>query len=104
MEFATHRLEIGSSKKWATLGAAYLHLEANSVVAQFTNSDLFDGRTNRRGWYLYGSKELTPGVEFKVEFFDSDAITRTGCASGPFTSGFTDAVRKRGRMDLVFTF
>ena len=50
--------EIGSSSRWVELGVGYFHIEADSVVAQFTDSDLMDGFTNRRGWLFYVSKML----------------------------------------------
>jgi hypothetical protein len=92
--------EIGSSSRWAKLGVGYFHIEANSVVAQFTDSDLMDGFTNRRGWLFYVSKMLAPGVVFKLELFDSDSIKN----SPPFSTSGADGDRKRFRTDLVFTY
>jgi hypothetical protein len=93
-------LEIGSPKNWAKLGVSYFHVEANSVVAQFIDSDLFDGLTNRRGWYLYASKRLAPGIEVKMEFFDSDSIKN----DVGFATSVANADRKRFRTDLVFSY
>ena len=92
--------EIGSSSKWVKFGAGYFYVEANSVVAQFTDSDLFDGLTNRRGWAVYGSRRLAPGVELKVEFLDSDSIDN-GVA---YLISDSNGDRKRLRTDLKFKF
>jgi hypothetical protein len=93
-------LELGSSKKWFKLGVSYWYLGANSVVAQFTDSDLFDGLTNRRGWFLYASRMLAPGVELKMEVFDSDSIKN----SAPYSTSVANADRKRLRADLIFRY
>jgi hypothetical protein len=92
--------ELGSSKKWVKLGVGYFRLEANSVIAQFTDSDLFDGLTNRRGWLLYASRRLAPGVELKLEFFDSDSIKN----STPFQTSVGNGDRKRFRTDIQFKY
>jgi hypothetical protein len=97
-------LEIGSAKEIVSLGAGFFHVEANSVVAQFTDSDLFDGFTNRRGWMFYASRRLFPGVDLNVTFFDSDSIKNTGGAAGPFATSAEDADRKRLQTDLVVSF
>ncbi|HKC51622.1 MAG TPA: putative porin, partial [Myxococcota bacterium] len=47
-------VEAGDAKKIVRLGVAWQHIEANAVSAQYTDSDMFDGKTNRQGWAVYG--------------------------------------------------
>lgn len=97
-------LEIGNAKRFVKLGAGYFHVEANAVVAPFTDSDLFDGKTNRRGWIFYASRSLLPGVALNLTFSDSDSIKNTGGAAGPFATSSADADRKRLQTDLAVSF
>jgi hypothetical protein len=106
-------LEVGSAKKWVKLGAGYFNVEANSVISLFTDSDLFDGFTNRRGWVVYGSRQLAKGTQLNVTLFNSDSIRNSGSFSGcrddeagcgPFTSSVEDADRTRLQTDIVFKF
>jgi hypothetical protein len=62
-------LEIGDKKKWAQLGAAYFWIQANAVPAVFTDSDLFDGRTNAKGWAIYGAKQVLENTDLKFALF-----------------------------------
>jgi hypothetical protein len=62
-------LEIGDKKKWAQLGAAYFWIQANAVPAVFTDSDLFDGTTNAKGWAIYGAKQVLENTDLKVTLF-----------------------------------
>jgi hypothetical protein len=110
-------LEIGDARKWFKLGGGFFHVEANAVIAQFTDSNLFDGFTNRRGWVVYGSRQLARRTELKITFYDSDAIEDTGASRGcrpqaegdpnlcgPFGSSVENADRMRLQTDLVFSF
>lgn len=97
-------IELGSSKRLVKLGAGYFYVEANSVISQFTDSDLFDGFTNRRGWIFYASRRLADGVDLTVTFLDSDSIKNSGGALGPFAVSSSDADRKRLQTDLIFAF
>ena len=97
-------LEVGRASALAKLGLGFFHIEANAVVAPFTDSDLFDGRTNRRGWMFYVSRDLVEGVSLKLEYLDSDSIENTGGGAGPFAESIEHADRKRLRTDLVIVF
>ena len=76
--------EVGDKEKWVKLGVLYAHQEANAFPAFFTDSDLFDGRTNRKGFTVYGSRALGKGVDLNLTLFDSgiqcakDLYERTG--------------------------
>ena len=93
-------LEVGDRKAIAQLGFGYYRVEANAVVAQFYDSDLFDGRTNRQGWLAYLRKSLWSGVLLNLEYLDSDSIED----SAPFVTSATFAERRRIRTDLIFSF
>ena len=93
-------LELGSSKKIAKLGFGYYHVEANAVVSMFTDSDLFDGFTNRRGWVAYGARKLGSATEFKFAVYDSDYIENDDAYL--FSTTFSDRVRVQ--TDLVWKF
>jgi hypothetical protein len=66
--------EIGDKKKFAQLGAAYFRVEANAVPGNITDSDLFDGHTNREGWLFYGTRQLFKSTDLKFTLFVSDEI------------------------------
>ena len=97
-------VEVGSSSQLARVGGAYFHVGANSVMAQFTDSDLFDGSTNRKGWVFYASKKIASGTELKVSYFDSDYIKDTGGGMGPFSSSLGGSKRRRLQTDIAFVF
>jgi hypothetical protein len=66
---ASAGFEIGDKKKWVQLGAAYFWIQANAVPAVFTDSDLFDGTTNAKGWAIYGAKQVYTNTDLKVKLF-----------------------------------
>lgn len=67
-------VEIGDKKKLALLGGGYYYLEANFSPSQFTDSDLFDGYTNRKGFLVYLTREVFANTDMTVTFFSGDAI------------------------------
>jgi hypothetical protein len=102
-------VEAGDAKKLLRFGFGYNHVEANAVPAQYTDSDLFDGRTNRRGWMIYGFREVAPNTELRFTLFDGHPIktTASGTGDGPFNiSASTDsqASRRRLQADLNMKF
>ena len=94
-------VEAGSSKEIVKLGAGYWHIEANAWPAMFIDSDLFDGVTNRKGWALYGSREVLKNTELTLTLFISDEIEDT---LPPFLFSATDARRVRLQADMAFKF
>ena len=92
-------LELGSSKI-VKLGFGYFHVEANAVVSLFTDSNLLDGFTNRRGWVIYGGRRLTSNTEFKFAYFQSRYVERDGALFR--STSFSR--RSRLQTDLVFKF
>jgi hypothetical protein len=93
-------LELGSSKKIGKIGFGYFYVEANAVQALFTDSDILDGFTNRRGWVIYGGRKLTTNTEFKFAYYQGKYIERDGAF---FLSG-TNSKRSRLQTDVLFKF
>jgi hypothetical protein len=104
-------IELGSSKKSVLLGFAYYEVEANSVVAPFTDSDLFDGFTNRRGFVAYLGREIVKNVDFRLTYFDGKEIeddlltgvARTSAAQ-PLGPSLLNADRRRLQADIAVKF
>jgi len=100
-------LEVGDKKKNVKVGFGYFHLEANSVVSQFTDSDLFDGRTNREGFIVYLSRQVAKNTEFGLTYFDGDDIEDDGAflgSTGPLGPSLQDADRRRLQADFQVKF
>jgi hypothetical protein len=93
--------EVGDRKKLLALGLAYAYFEANFWPAQFTDSDFFDGFTNRKGWGFYGSREVLPNTELTVTLWVSDPIKDN--VPGLDTS-ISNANRLRLQTDLQVKF
>ena len=94
-------VEVGDKKKYVKLGVGYYRLEANYSPAQFPDADLFDGFTNRKGWTVYGSRQILPNTEFAVTLFFSDELR----ASTPdFERSVANADRIRLQTDIKVKF
>lgn len=90
----------GDKKKIVKLGVSYFYIEANANGSQFIDSDLLDGRTNRKGALIYLSRALFKGVDFNFSGFASDAIeTDPG-----FAESVKGSERTRFMFDLVYKF
>jgi hypothetical protein len=94
-------VEVGDKKKLVMLGVGYFSFEANFWPAQFTDSDLFDGFTNRKGWAFYGAREILPNTELSVQLFFSDEL-RPSTTSFPASVSNSD--RLRLQTDLIVKF
>ncbi len=94
-------LEVGDKKKFAKFGFGYYVSEANFFPAQFTDSDLFDGRTNRKGFTVYASKQILPGTDLNFTLFKSDEL-RSGLPV--FARSVSNGDRVRLQTDLVVKF
>ena len=95
---------MGSSSALLKLGGGYFHIEANSTMAQFTDSDITDGKTNRKGWVLYAAKQVAPGTELRLTYFDQNPIQTSGGATGPFERSLSQSNRSRLQADIQFNF
>jgi hypothetical protein len=93
-------LEIGDKKKFVHLGAGYFWLEANAVPAQIMDSDLFDARTNSKGWAVYGSKQIYSHTDLKFTLFLGEALDD----DITWPAAVEDSDRVRLQTDLVVKF
>ena len=94
-------LEVGDKKRVALFGLGYYHEEANFAPAQFTDSDLFDGYTNRKGWMFYAQRQLLENTDVQVTFFKDDPIETSDAFAIP---GASSSDRYRLMTDLVVAF
>jgi hypothetical protein len=98
-------IEIGSSSQWVKLGFGYFEAEANSVIATFMDSDILDGRTNRKGFVLYGAKKIYDNTELRLTIFDSKEIEDAPIFGPAFPfDTVTDSDRRRMQADVIFSF
>jgi hypothetical protein len=94
--------ELGDEKKFARLGAGYFHVEANAVLSRFTDSDLFDGFTNREGLFVSLSRELASRVLLRLTLFDGEEIRSDAVPASPDAAARAD--RKRLQSDVEIKF
>ncbi len=99
-------VEIGDKKRFARFGLGYYRLEADYFPALFMDSDISDGRTNRVGWTLYGSRQLNPNMDFGVTLFMSDEIETGPAFNGQhiFRNSLENSDRIRIQTDLNLKF
>ncbi len=98
-------IEVGRASEIASLGLAYWKFEANAFPANFSDSVLFDGFTNRDGVALYGKKRVLPNTDLKFELFvadelESDPIFFSGLPAG--AASRSDRVRLRTDIEVTF--
>lgn len=93
-------VEVGDSKKYAKLGVGYWHIEANAFPSMFIDSDFLDGRTNREGYAIYGSRQILDNTELNLTLFVIDEIQD----DTPFLTSVRNAERMRLQSDIVFKF
>jgi hypothetical protein len=67
-------LEIGDKKRFVKLGAGYFWIEANAGPSRYIDSDLFDGRTNQKGWSIYGAKQILSNTDLKFTLFFGEPL------------------------------
>jgi hypothetical protein len=93
-------LELGNKKKVAMLGAGYFWVQANAVPANFMDSDLFDGDTNRKGFVIYGARQIYSKTDLKLTLFVGEALDEDITHS----PAIADSDRKRLQTDIVVKF
>ncbi|MEN8181869.1 MAG: putative porin [Myxococcota bacterium] len=92
--------EIGDKKKYVKVGLGYYQLEANFTPAMFIDSDLTDGKTNRKAWTLYFSRQILRNTDVNVTLFKSDRLE-----SGPlFAESVGGSDRYRLQTDINVKF
>jgi hypothetical protein len=92
--------QIGDAKKIVRFRTHYAYLEANSFPAQFVDSDLFDGRTNRKGWVWDLTKTVMKNTDASVTAFLSDTIEE----SGGYDNSQVGGERFRLQANMVWKF
>lgn len=93
--------EVGDKEHVASLGAAYIHLEANAFPSQYVDSNLVDGETNREGLAFQGMRQILPNADFIVTLFLSDALDDT---LPDFEDSVGGSERLRLQTDVVVGF
>jgi hypothetical protein len=94
--------QVGNKKRsYGRIGLVYVWIEADAFPSQFIDSDLLDGRTNRKGGLLYYSRNIVKGIDFNFQVFVSDAIEAN--ITNPDES-VANSERTRSQIDLVYSF
>ena len=65
---------LGSKQALAEVGVGYFQIEADAVPAVLTDSNIFDSRTNGKGWKLYLTKSIFANTDFKLTAFIGDEL------------------------------
>jgi hypothetical protein len=98
-------LEIGDKKKYAMLGAGYFLIEANAGPARLIDSDLFDGFTNRKGWAVYGARQILANTDLKFTLFLGEALKDDITIDGElYEPALEDSDRIRLQTDVIVKF
>jgi len=92
--------EIGSKKKALLGGIGWYHIEANAFPAQFIDSDLLDGYTNREGVLIFLAKTVMKNTDLGLQFLRSDAIEK----SDSLSESVQDSKRNRLQVDMIYKF
>jgi hypothetical protein len=97
--------EVGDKKKWLVLGMNYYDIQANAQFSQFIDSDLFDGKTNRKGFAFYGAKQILRNTEVGLTtFWSKPSNEDAGYAFADGSSSLDKANRVRVIADMKFKF
>ena len=59
------------------LTVMYAHVGRNATMALFTDSDIFEGFTNAKGWYFAAERQLWRGVRVRGAYMISDQLEPT---------------------------
>lgn len=98
-------IEVGDKKNLVMIGGGYYHVEANFSPSQFTDSDLFDGYTNREGFLVYMAREIFKNTELNLTFFSGQEIEDGADFDlSVVDPDVTSAERYRLQTDLVVKF
>jgi hypothetical protein len=92
--------DIGDKKEWVKFRMLYAWMEANAFPAQFIDSDLHDGVTNRKGFVWGLTKTVYKNTDLSATAFLSDSIKRT---SG-YANSQAGSDRFRLQANVVYSF
>jgi hypothetical protein len=91
---------MGDKKKNVRLDVGYFVAAANSLPANFTDSDLFDGRTNGKGWRFKVARQIFANTDLSADLFYGkplkDDIFGPSTVSG--TTQYNEAIRDHERL------
>ena len=98
-------LEIGDKKRLVKLGAGYFWIEANAGPSRYIDSDLFDGRTNQKGWAIYGAKQVLSNTDLKFTLLLGDPVDDDIRVDGElYEPALADSDRIRLQTDVIVKF
>jgi len=64
------------------ISAQWSKIERNGTIALFTDSDIFDGFTNVKGWYITAERRLTRSLRMRASY-SAARIVQPGCLVAP---------------------
>jgi hypothetical protein len=64
------------------VSAQWSRIERNGTIALFTDSDIYDGFTNVRGWYITAERKLTKGVRLRASY-SAAHLLQPACDTAP---------------------
>lgn len=82
-------LQLGDPYDLVRIVGMWAQLERNSTISIFTDSDLFDGYTNTRGWYVAADRYLTPNLHLRFAWFISSMLRPQCQDPNPFQCDVT---------------
>jgi hypothetical protein len=95
-------VEVGDKKKVVKVGAGYFRVEANAVPAgNFTDSDLFEHKTNAEGWAIYAARQIFKNTDLSFTLFLMDDPLDKDI---PDTDALEDSDRTRLQVNVVVKF
>ena len=104
--------------EFVRLTLIYAWIERNATMALFTDSDLFEGFTNAKGWYVAAERQLFRGVNVRASYLFSQELNET-CHDANKNLALCDSAsqnallgdyrhttldRNRWRVDLIVEF
>ena len=100
--------QMGDKEKNVELSVAYFELGANATPANFVDSDLFDGRTNGRGWHFKIARQIFENTELKADLLLSEpldddifGLTSLNGTAVSYVEAVENHDRLRFRIDVV---
>jgi hypothetical protein len=97
-------VEVGDKKKFVKVGAGYFRVEANAVPGgNFTDSDLFQGKTNAEGWSIYAARQIFKNTDLSFTLLLEDGPLDKDIA-GVGGAALADSDRTRLQVNVVVKF
>ncbi|MBW2361034.1 MAG: putative porin [Deltaproteobacteria bacterium] len=94
-------VQTGDKKKFVNAGFVYEEIEADAFPSQFIDSDITDGRTNRKGLSFWLARQILENTDLKFEALYGEELET---ASPLFDKSTRDARRWRMRGDVQVKF